>query len=156
MNIQLLDKSYLTEITVPASSTAQQFLFPVLNNLDGKFTQGLSTYPVEHLPKAPSAAAVVQLSLLKSAFAVLFVEDKQEYWNIPLIDLVTVRSNLSTSTTPYNQYAIEFNNKQIIWAKSYVFVADVTTIPASASVFVFNIKYTDGVQKKESRTSGDE
>lgn len=149
MNIQVLDKTYLAEIVVPASSTAQQYLFPTLNNLDGKFTQGLSAYPVGVMAKAPSGTAVVQQTLLESAFINLFVGDTNQYWNMPVIDFISIRTALATDTAPFNPFAIEFNNVKIIWAKSYVFVADVATIPASASAFVFNIKYTDGVVAKE-------
>lgn len=149
MNIQILDKTYVCEIPVPASSTAQQFFFPTLNNLDGKFTQGLETYPVALMAKAPSGNALVNNNLLESSFVNLFVGDVNQIWNMPLIDFITVRSALSTDVFGFNPFAMEFNNLKIIWAKSYIFVADVTTIAASIQAYVFNIKYTDGVVGKE-------
>lgn len=149
MNIEILDKSYLAEIPVPASSTAQQYFFPTLNNLDGKYTQGISVYPVELMAKAPSGTAVAARLLMQASFLQLFVGDEIRIYNIPMIDLITVRTSLSTAAFGSNPFAIEFNNLKIIWAKSFVFVADTATIPASVSSFVFNIKYTDGVQQKE-------
>lgn len=149
MNIEILDKTYFAEIPVPASSTAQQFFFPTLNNLDGKFTQGISSYPVALMAKSVAKNALVNNALFESSFLNLFVGDVNQFWNIPLIDFVTVRSSLSTDTFGYNPFAMEFNNLQIIWAKSFVFVTDTATIAASVETFVFNIKYTDGVISKE-------
>lgn len=149
MNIEILDKSYFCEVPVPASSTAQQFFFPTLNNLDGKYTQGISCYPVELMAVAPSKSPVASRLLMQSSFLQLFVGDEIRIYNIPLIDLITVRTSLSTAAFGSNPFAYEFNNLKIIWAKSFVWVADTATIADSAASFVFNIKYTDGVQQKE-------
>lgn len=151
MNIQLLDKTYLCEIPIPGSntSTAAQIPFPTLNNLDGKFIQGMSAYGVAAMPKAPSGAAVSNALLFAASFVNLFVGDNNNYWNMPLIDFVTIRNSASASTVHYNPYAIEFENKQIIWAKSFIFIANTALFTATAEAFVVNIKYTDGAVKKE-------
>lgn len=147
MNIQVLDKTYLTEVPIAGGSTAQQFNFPTLNNLDGKFTQGLSSYGVAAMPKTPGGNTVVGDSLFKSCFLNLFVGDVNQYWNLPLIDIVTIRNSASASTVYYNPFALEMNNVQIIWAKSFIFVADASLLPAAGTNLVVpvNIKYTDGV-----------
>ena len=150
MNIEILDKSYMAEIIIPQSSTASQFFFPTLNNLDGKYTQGLSSYGVAAMPKAPSTSPVINAALFAACFLNLFVGDDNYYWNLPLIDIVTTRNNLSTSTVYSNPFAIEFNNRQIIWAKSFIYVANTALISVSQNEVVpINIKYTDGVVKKE-------
>lgn len=141
MNNIIVDKTYLVEIPVAASSTAQTYYFPVLNNLDGKLVQGLSTYPVGALTKSPTNVAVANQNLLQVSYLQLVVGDVNQLWNIPLIDLVTIQKTGGVSA--FNPFAMEFNNLRVIWAKSFVFVADTTTIVASASSFVFNIKYID-------------
>ena len=153
MNIQVLDKSYLAEVQITGGSTSQQFNFPTLNNLDGKFTQGMSAYGVGAMPKAPSGSTVIGATLFNSCFVNLFVGDVDQYWNMPLNDFVTIRNSASASTVYYNPYAIEFNNVQIIWAKSFIFVADTSLLPAAGTNLVVPvlIKYTDGVISKEPR-----
>jgi len=150
MNIEILDKTYFAEITIPQSSTASQFFFPTINNLDGKFTQGLSSYGVVAMPKAVSQIPVINAALFKACFVNLFVGDLNQYANLPLIDLVTIRNSLSTSGVHYNPFAMEFNNVQIIWAKSYVLINDISLISAAQNeVIPFTIKYTDGIINKE-------
>ncbi len=145
MNIEVLDKSYFAEIPIQASSTANQYFFPTLNNLDGKFTQGIRTYPVAAMTKSPAGATPANNALVNVSFLKLYVGNDVEYDTLPLMDLVTVRNSLGTATWVYNPFAIEFNNKKIIWAKSYVFVADTSLIAGAAESFVFNILYSDGM-----------
>lgn len=141
MNNIVLDKTYTVEIPIPASSTAQQIFFPIIQVLDGKYTQGISTYSILTLLKTPSGAALANDPLVKSTYLTLVMGDVNQIWNIPLVDLITV--NINTVAVPHNPYAIEMNNLKIIWAKSYVFIADITKIAGSAESFFFNIKYAD-------------
>lgn len=152
MNIELLDKTYFAEIPIGASNTAQQYLFPTLNNLDGKFTQGIETYSVDLLTKSPGGATPANNNLLKCSYLVLFMGDVQQLWNIPLINLITTRNALATSTMAFNPFAVELNNLRVIWAKSYVYVADTSKIAGAAESFVFNIKFTDGFIKEKDQS----
>lgn len=141
MNHIIVDKTYTVELPVPASSTGQQIYFPILQVLDRKLTQGVDTYNVADVPKSPSNVALASAALLSVSFLNLVVGDVQQIWNLPLKQLIPLANNAAAGS--FSPYAYEFNNLPIIWAKSYVFIADITQIPATASVFLFNIKYTD-------------
>lgn len=142
MNNIIIDKSYLVEVPVVKSSTSQIIYFPILQNLDGKLTQGISTYSITNLLKSPTNIPLANDNLLKSSYLMLIQGDVNQVWNIPLVDLITVHND--SGTVPHNDFAIELDNLRIIWAKSYVFIADVSTISgAQNESFVFNIKYID-------------
>lgn len=142
MNNIIIEKTYSVEILVKAASTANQIFFPIIQVLDTKLTQGVETYDVATIPKAPSNTALVNSNLLNSSFLNLVVGDTQQIWNLPLRDLVTVNNALGSIIA--NPFAIEFDNLKIVWAKSYIYIADVTTISAVANqVYFFNIKYAD-------------
>jgi hypothetical protein len=142
MNNVVYDKTYIAEITIPQSSTASQFLFPVLQNLDRKLTTGIQTYSVSLLTKTPAQAIPANNALLAVSYLNLIVGDVNQIWNLPLIDLLT---NVNpTGAVVYNPFSVEFNNLPIIWAKSFVTVADISKISgAQAEAFIFNIKYSD-------------
>ncbi len=141
MNHIIVDKTYTVELLIPASSTTQQVYFPILQVLDRKLTQGMDTYNVADIPKSPSNVALASAGLLAVSFLNLVVGDVQQIWNLPLKQLVPLANNAAANS--YSPYAYEFQNLPIIWAKSYVFIADTTQIAGTPAVFLFNIKYTD-------------
>jgi hypothetical protein len=148
MNIVVLDKTYMTEFPVanPGGGTSQQVLFPTLQNLDGKITQGLSTYSPSVISKTPGNNTPANDALIRCSYVNLFVGDENQIWNIPMSELMTIQRNNATpvagGTQNFVPYKIEFNNLKFIWAKSFVFIGDITTIVAG-EFFLFNILYAD-------------
>lgn len=143
MNTIILDKTYNVELLIQRSSTTQTNYFPIIQVLDTKLTQGVSTYINEVTPVTPSNSPTANTALMKVSFLNLVVGDVQQIWNIPMLDLCTLNAQPFTGVAS-NPFAIEFNNLKIIWAKSYVFIADVTKISAAQNEsFMFNIKYVD-------------
>jgi len=150
MNHIIVDKTYTVELLVTGSGVgtqSQQLYFPILQVLDQKLTQKVETYLVSNLTKSPGNVALANTNLIKVCYLNLQVGDVQQIWNIPLIDLINTRQS-SGGGDPFVPFSYEFNNLPIIWAKSYVFIADLTKVAAANEALVFNIGYTDIPAKK--------
>lgn len=143
MNNTIVDKTYTAEIIIPASSTKQQILFPTLQNLDSKLTQAVISFNPQTLTHSPTGVVTANLAVMKSIYVTLVQGDVNQIWNIPILSLCTLQSSLSATETIANKYALEFNNLNIIWAKSYIFIANVAAIAATDESVVFDIHYSD-------------
>ena len=139
MNNIVLDKTYIAELPVQASSTAQQVFFPVLQNLDRKLTTGIQTYNATFFGKSQAGNTLAPQNLIACSYLNLVVGDVNQIWNMPLQDFQVQYYNGQPSVP----FLFEFNNLPIIWAKSYVYISDTSQIPGSSCVFMFNIHYTD-------------
>lgn len=143
MNHVIYDKTYLFEMLVVKGSSAQQINFPIIELLNNKYTQALKTYLVQIIPKAPSNTPLANSNLLAVTYANLYVGDNNTYWNLPLLELVTLNAQPFTGIGS-NSFAVEFDNERIIWSKSHLFIADITQISAAQDEsFMFNIVYSD-------------
>jgi hypothetical protein len=142
MNNIILDKTYFTEIPIAASSTTQQNMFPILQVLDNKVTQGIETYNPVDVTKTMAGNTPANMALIRASFLVLVVGDVSQIY-LPLVSLINVRNGTAAAITSFNAYKNELNNLKVIWAKSYVFIADVTKVAGSAESFQFVISYTD-------------
>jgi len=142
MNIVIVDKSYLVEIAASTLALVETvYYFPTLENLDGKLTQGLSFYSPAVLTKTKQNRTVINQNVLACSYLTLVIGSDNQIWNLPLIDLLYHgRDTVATTRTPF---ALEFNNLPVIWAKSFITIADPTTLAATSESFVCNIKYTD-------------
>lgn len=150
MNNIIIDKTYFVELLVKAASTSQQIYFPILQVLDNKVTQGVETYKPLDLTVTPNKVALANTALLQCSYLNLAVGDVNQIWNIPLINLINVRNGTASAASVSNNFCYELNNLKIIWAKSYVFIADITTISGSADqAFAFNVKYADPSNVKD-------
>lgn len=143
MNNIILDKTYFVELLVKGASTAQSIYFPILQVLDNKVTQGVETYNPVDLTKLVSGAAPANMPLIRCCYLNLAVGDVNQIWNIPLVSLINVRNGTAAAVSSFSGFKNELNNLKIIWAKSYVFIADITKIAATDESFAFNIAYTD-------------
>lgn len=143
MNIQVYDKTYSVEIPILGGSTQQTLNFPILQVLDRKLLCGVSTYSPQIITKSPSGASLANDALLKVSFLNLVVGDLTQIWSLPLLELCTLQ--LPGGTAVFNQFGTEFNNLSIIWAKSSVFISDVTKIAAAGTEesYLFKISYAD-------------
>lgn len=151
MNNVILDKTYYMEIVVaPVATAVQQIFFPLLQNLDNKVTQGIETYNPVDVTKNVSGAAPANIALLRCSFLTLVMGDVNQIWNIPLVSLINVRNGTAAAVTSFNGYKNEFNNLKVIWAKSYVFISDLTKVAATTESFQFVISYTDPAPQPQS------
>lgn len=154
MNNVILNKTYYQEVQVQPRTTAQQINFPIINYLDDKYMIGIETFSVTFTPKAVSGAPLANNNLLYSSYLTLVVGDVNWIWNIPLVKLITV-NNYSFSGVASSPFAIEFEYLRIEWSKSYIFIADVSTISTTQTEsFAFNIMYDDAMsdEKKHKET----
>jgi len=150
MNIIILDKTYLMEFLSvnPAGGNANQVSLPVLNNLDGKLLMGLTTYSPSIVSLTPGKSPLVNDAALKCSYLNLFVGDVNQIWNVPLVDLMN-NQNFGQNNS-FVPFSTEFNNLKIIWAKSFVFVADPTLLVPTES-FMFNIRYADAATQMDTK-----
>ncbi len=143
MNTIILDKTYNVELLINRSSTTQTNYFPIIQVLDTKLTQGVSTYINEVIPVCPSNTPTANTALMKVSFLTLWVGDSNQLWNMPMLDFCTLNAQPFTGVAS-SPFAVEFNNLKIIWAKSYVFIADTSKVSTTQNeAFMFNIKYVD-------------
>jgi hypothetical protein len=146
MNIRVLNKTYMFEFAVAnvGGGTAQQVMFPVLQNLDGKITQGLDAYSVSMIPKTVGGNTLANDAMMKVSYVNLYVGEEDNYWNLPCSELMTIQNNSGAAgnTANFVPFTTEFDNKKIIWAKSYVWIADPTKI-VPGEYFQFQIRFAD-------------
>jgi len=142
MNIKIVDQSYFVEIPLSVNPILTQiYYFPVLENLNGKLTQGISFYSPTVLARTQQNVPVSNNNVLKSSYLTLVIGAENQIWNIPVIDLITVTDG--SANVASNPFAIEFNNLPVIWAKSYIYVANTALIAATQESYAINIMYTD-------------
>ena len=146
MNIRVLSKTYTFEFAVVnnAGGTAQQVMFPVLQNLDGKITQGMDAYSVSMIPITVGGNPLANDALMKVCYLNLYVGEENNFWNLPCSELMTIQNNTGAAgnTANFVPFTTEFDNKKIIWAKSFVWIADPTK-KVSGEYFQFQIRYAD-------------
>ena len=143
MNIIVADKTYLVEIPIAKGSTVQKINFPTIDNLNGKFTTSIETFIPEVNPVGLSNTPLANSPLLAVSYLTLVVGDINWVWNVPLLKFVNLNNEFNTGIAS-SLFQVEFNLLQIIWAKSFITIADVTKISAAQDEeFQFNIFYSD-------------
>ncbi len=143
MNIVVLDKTWLTEFTIPKGSTVAKINFPIIEDLNGKFTTGIETFIPEVNPVGLSGTPLANSALLSVCYLNLKVNDFIWIWNLPLLKLVTLNNAFSTGVAS-SPFQVEFNALPVIWSQSYITIADITKInPAIDEEFQFSIQYSD-------------
>lgn len=143
MNIAIYDKTYTATIPIRAGSTKNQFFFPTIDNLNGKFTTSIETFIPEITPVSTSNSPIASSALQSVSFLNLVVGDVIQIWNLPVLKTLNLNNPFSTGVAN-SLFQVEFNSLRITWAKSFIFIADVSQIdPSIDQEFQFNISYSD-------------
>lgn len=116
---------------VAGGNTGTQFFFSDLPKLRCVTTQAITTYTTNTLSYTPTGNALPTLAVLKNSFLVLYLNERQDVWRLPLLELNRIQN---ASTDPFVRGLYEFNNVKITWDKSYVQTA---VAPANTSNFSF-------------------
>lgn len=146
MNNVIIKKTYSFEIAVSSGTTRNQVNFPTINLLDKKLTVGLETFIPTIITKAPSGNNLANNDLLKCTYINLTVStaagDIRQIWDMPILNLVNLNAQpfSGIGSLPFKQ---EFDKLQINWSKSYLNIADLTTLPVGTESFFFNVSYED-------------
>lgn len=130
-------KFELVEIPIASGSTAVRYSFPDLPKLRYTATQAITAYTVNSISNCPSGNAIVNMTIMKTAFLVLYANERQDLYRIPLVELNRIQNS---STDPFVRALWETNNQKVTWDKSYVELSVVPTFGSAAS-FLFGVYY---------------
>lgn len=99
------------------------FNFPDLPKLRYTALLAMETYGVDTLSVSPNNVANSTAAILEKSFLVLYANERQDLYRIPLISLVRVQATTGAST-PFNRALFEFQGgPKVTWDKSYVQMA---------------------------------
>lgn len=99
------------------------FNFPDLPKLRYTALLAMETYGVDTLSVSPNNVANTTAAILQKSFLVLYANERQDLYRIPLISLVRVQATTNAST-PFNRALFEFQGgPKVTWDKSYVQMA---------------------------------
>jgi len=130
-------KYEFVEIQVASGSTAMRYSFPDLPKLRYTALQAITCYTVNSLTSCPSGNAVVNMTIMKTAYLVLYSNERQDLYRIPLVELNRIQN---ASNDPFVRSLWEASNQKITYDKSYVELSSVPTFSAAAS-FAFGVYY---------------
>jgi hypothetical protein len=133
-------KFEFVEIIVPGiASTGQTgtvWNFPDLPKLRYTSLLGLSIYTANNISATPSGNTPITTAIIQKSFLVLYADDRQDLFRIPLTDL----NRTQASTDPFIRQFYEFNGQQVTWDKSYVQIGSAPGNTTNLS-FCFGVHY---------------
>jgi hypothetical protein len=136
-----VNKFELVEISVPGvASTGQtgtRWNFPDLPKLRYTSLQALQVFSIATLTIAPSGQALSSTAILQKSYLVLYSNDRQDNYNVPLLSLNCIQD---ASNTPFQRGLYEFSGQKATWDKSYISIASAPANTVNFS-FVFGIYY---------------
>jgi hypothetical protein len=130
-------KFEFVEIQVASGATAVRYSFPDLPKLRYVALQAITAYTVNSLTSCPSGNAVVNMTIFKTAYLVLYANERQDLYRIPLVELNRIQN---ASSDPFVRSLWEGSNQKVTWDKSYVELSATPTFSAAAS-FAFGVYY---------------
>jgi hypothetical protein len=130
------------ELYVPTGSTKQTYYFPDLPNLRNKPITGIEAYSSLEQTKGQSGYNVVPAERLRDCYIVLYF-DGGEFIQVPLQSLHRISTTSAANGVNATFFEIpQLAGQNIVWTKSYVFIADTTNIGTIANTeFLFNVYY---------------
>lgn len=143
MGFSIRNAEYV-EVIFPSTSVKQQTFFPDLPNLRQKPITGIEVYSSSEQSKGQSGTSLVAAEYLREAYLVLYF-DGGEFIQVPLQSLHRISSTSTSNGANITFFEIpQLAGQNIVWTKSYVFIADTTNIATSAwqnKELVFNVYY---------------
>jgi hypothetical protein len=135
-------KYELVELLVPGvagGQTQTQFSFPDLPKLRYTALMALETFAVDTLTVSPNNVALPSAAILQKSYLVLYSNERQDLFRIPLISLIRTQATTGASA-PFVRSLPEFSGQKITWDKSYVTIASAPANTTNIS-FVFGVYY---------------
>jgi hypothetical protein len=130
-------KYEFVEIQVVSGATAQRYSFPDLPKLRYTALQAITAYTTNTLTSCPSGNAIASLAVLKTAYLVLYSNERQDLYRIPYLELNRIQNSSNDS---FVRSLWEASNQKITWDKSYVELSATPTFSSAAS-FAFGVYY---------------
>jgi hypothetical protein len=135
-------KYEFVEVVVPGVAVTGQTLtrynFPDLPKLRNTKLQAISCYNDSVLQLTPNGNTIAGNVILGKSFLVLYSNERQDLYRIPLSILNNVRSNAAISTD--QMFLFEISDQNVTWDKSYIEIATSPLNTANFS-FAFGIYY---------------
>jgi len=127
-------------IIIPQGSTLQRHYFPDLPNLRNVHLLGIETFFVNAVTDDPNNVAIANNNLMQCSYLTLVnAQSDQFVYRFPLANL---NRTYNTNTDPHVEKLNEFAGMSAIFTKSFIEIADVTTISgAQDEAVLFNIYY---------------
>jgi len=110
--------------------------FPDLPKLRYTSLLAMSVYSPNNVTVTPAGNTPVTLAILQKSFLVLYANDRQDLYRIPLTDL----NRTQASTDPFVRQLFEFNGQKVTWDKSFVQIGSAPGNTTNLS-FCFGIHY---------------
>ena len=136
-------KYELVELLVPGvASTGQtntQWSFPDLPKLRYTSLLAIETFGVDTVTASPNNVAAPTAAILQKSYLVLYANDRQDLYRIPLVSLVRTQATTSAST-PFVRGLYEFQGQKVTYDKSFVQIASAPGNTTNFS-FIFGIYY---------------
>jgi hypothetical protein len=142
MGFSIRNAEYV-ELYIPTGSTKQTYYFPDLPNLRNKPITGIEAFSGSEQSKGQSGYEVVPAANLREAYLVLYF-DGGEFIQVPLQSIHRVSTTSTTNGANATFFDIpQLAGQNIVWTKSYVFIADTTNLSGviAGKEFLFNVYY---------------
>lgn len=124
---------------VAGGNTQTKFNFPDLPKLRYVSTLAIETFGSDTMSVSPNNVAIAANTILEKSYLVLYSDERQDLYRIPLISLCRTQATTGANT-PFVRQLFEFNAPKIIWDKSYV---ELGSAPANTTNFsyIFGVFY---------------
>jgi hypothetical protein len=136
-------KYELVELLVPGvASTGQtntQWSFPDLPKLRYTSLLAIETFGVDTVTASPNNIAAPTAAILQKSYLVLYANERQDLYRIPLVSLVRTQATTNAST-PFVRGLYEFQGQKVTYDKSFVQIASAPGNTTNFS-FIFGIYY---------------
>jgi hypothetical protein len=135
-------KYELVELLVPGvagGQTQTQWSFPDLPKLRYTSLMAMETFGVDQMTVSPNNVAVSTAVILQKSYLVLYANERQDLYRIPLISLVRTQATTGAST-PFVRALYEFNGQKVTWDKSFVQIASAPGNTSNYS-YIFGVYY---------------
>lgn len=136
-------KYELVELLVPgvASTGQTQTLwnFPDLPKLRYTSLLAMETWAIDTLEKSPNNVDTPTAAILEKSYLVLYANERQDLYRIPLISLIRQQATTSASA-PFVRSLFEFQGQKVTWDKSFIQIANAPGNTTNFS-FCFGVYY---------------
>ena len=114
-------KFELVEVSLPGiavtGQTGTRWNFPDLPKLRYVSLQAIEIYTPNDITVTPTQQTPVTLAILQTAYLVLYANERQDLYRIPLLNLHRIQN---ASNDPFIRSLFEFTGQKVTWDKSYI------------------------------------
>jgi hypothetical protein len=119
-----------------SGQTGTIWSFPDLPKLRYTSLLAMSIYTPSNMTVTPSGNTPVTLAIIQRSYLVLYANDRQDLYRIPLTDL----NRTQAASDPFVRQLFEFNGQKVTWDKSFVQIGSAPGNTTNLS-FCFGIHY---------------